>query len=601
MKKIFQFIPVLALLTLMAAGCSDWDDHFEGQEVTSTDVTIYGGDIVSYMKSTADVSQFSTLLQEAGIYDSTFTDKEYTFIVCDNSVFNNGATVADRRQFARYSVADMAIAPSTLTDGYGIHTRSGKNVWVYGEGASQRLDDFSIQKVVRTTNGYIYYISGVLPIRSSVYDYFLQLGDDYSRFKEIVGKSEERFFDREHSAVVGVNEAGQTVYDSIFYTRNTLMDRYTADGIEYWNMHDESYMTTMFIPANDQIDQALQNALDSIPAWLNREATDADREKFEKWIVEACFVNRLLSDADVAANAEDFQCADGYLMNIDRQADITTYDKEEAAWWRPSVQTVDVSRKVNLSNGVAYYTTNFKIPNHVIIYRVKSRFYELWSELDESERDQYFRWSHWTNPDIIYDAQGEFFLSATLPTIYYHVLTAIPDDDAIADNLHCRLDYDGLVCTYDQRGNPSGVLECNLPAGEYYLRMGFVHSLSYTLDIYFNGELVVKDLAMNAHGANYHFDRSGASDIPHYGIWETGYPEGYDPNDWIEINENASAYDTDGYTMGIVNLKQNGNFHITLDSFDEAQAWDASQGRTKNNKTQLMMYHWCLRPTHNNY
>ena len=54
MKKIIQFIPALALLTLMATGCSDWDDHYEGQAVTSTDVTIYGGDIVSYMKSTAD-------------------------------------------------------------------------------------------------------------------------------------------------------------------------------------------------------------------------------------------------------------------------------------------------------------------------------------------------------------------------------------------------------------------------------------------------------------------------------------------------------------------------------------------------------------------
>jgi hypothetical protein len=106
---------------------------------------------------------------------------------------------------------------------------------------------------------------------------------------------------------------------------------------------------------------------------------------------------------------------------------------------------------------------------------------------------------------------------------------------------------------------------------------------------------------MNAHGANYHFDRSGASDIPNTGMWKAAYPEGYDPADWLEINENASAYDTDGYTMGIVNLKQNGNFHITIDSPDLGYLYTEGSNRTKNDKNQLMMYHWCLRPTHNNY
>lgn len=601
MKKFSYLIVLTALVASMTTACSDWGDHYDDSGVSTDMISIYNGDIVSYMKNTADVSQFSSLLQEAGIYDSVFSDKNYTFIVCDNNVFSTAASNINRKAFARYSVADMAVAPNALTEGLGILTRSGKNVWIYGEGSNARFDEYTISKVVKTTNGYIYYINGVMPIRSSVYEYLNSLGAEYSRFRELVAKYEENFFDREHSAPIGVNEAGMTVYDSVFVIHNSLMDRYTADGIDKWNMRSESYLTTMFIPTNEQIDNALKNALDSIPAWLNREATDADREKFEQWIVKACFADRELQDKDVQANAQDFQTAGGYKMVIDRQADETTYKEEEAAWWRPSVQTVNVASRVNLSNGAAYYCTNLKIPNHVIIYRIKSRFYELWNSMTSKEQEQYFRWSNLTAPMIVNDAQGEFFLSATLPTIYYHVLTAIPTTDAIADSLRCGVDFDGLTSMYDGRGNIIGVQECNLPAGEYYLRMGFVHSLAYTLSIKFNDSLIVKNMAMNAHGANYHFDRSGASDIPNTGIWKAAYPEGYDPADWIEINENASAYDTDGYTMGIVNLKQNGNFHITIDSPDIGYLYTEGSGRTKNDKNQLMMYHWCLRPTHNNY
>ncbi|MBQ2494535.1 MAG: hypothetical protein II521_00305, partial [Prevotella sp.] len=247
MKRISYFIMLAALVVSMTTACSDWGNHYDDNGVSTDMINIYNGDMVSYMQNTADVSQFSALLQEAGIYDSVFKDKNYTFIVCDNNVFSTAASNINRKAFARYSVSDMAVAPNALKDGLGILTRSGKNVWIYGQGNNARFDEFAISKVVKTTNGYIYYINGVLPIRKSVYEYLNSLGAEYSRFRELVGKYEVNYFDREHSAAIGVNEAGMTVYDSIFIVRNTLMDRYTANGIDKWNMRSESYLTTMFI------------------------------------------------------------------------------------------------------------------------------------------------------------------------------------------------------------------------------------------------------------------------------------------------------------------------------------------------------------------
>jgi hypothetical protein len=288
-------------------------------------------------------------------------------------------------------------------------------------------------------------------------------------------------------------------------------------------------------------------------------------------------------------------------MIVDKQADQTYYSNTnvDAAYWRPSVQTVNTNNKVTLSNGVAYYCTNLKIPTHVIIYRIKSKFYQLWRALDNTPelQAQYFRWNHWTSVMVIDECQGSFTLSKTLPTMYYNELTAIPDDEAMADSLPCSVEYDGLQ--YIEADN--SVRECNLPAGEYYLRMGFKHSLQYSLSIWFNDSLLVKDMVMYAQGSNFHFDRGAAAPVPHYGENGIAYPEGFDPDYWMEQDEKAIAYDTDGYTVGIIRLAHSGNFRIKVESSDMSSIFDPTATRNKNNVKQLMMYHWCLRPTKNNY
>lgn len=595
MKKTYYFILVLCFMAL--ASCSDWNNHYDEAGISTEKITIYNGDIVSYMKNTDDVSNMSALFQQTGVYDSTYADKEYTFIVCDNNTYGDGSAVSDKKAFAQYCVSNMSVAPPLLVEGFGIHSRSGKNIWVYGSDSSTKLDEYNITKTVKTNNGYIYYIDGILPIRLSAYEYLQTLGENYSSFKSLVAKYEERIFDKEKSAITGVNQEGKTTYDTVWTTKNELMDRYTADGIDYWNMRDESFVTTMFIPTNAQIETAINNALDSIPVWLNREATAADKEKFEKWIVRACFADKRLSEAQVGNGGTDFECVGGYQKIIDEIADQTTYKSIDPAYWRPSIQKVNTGSKVSLSNGVAYYCNSLKIPNHIVIYRVKSRFYELWNAMSDAQKSQYFKWNNWIEPMIINDCQGEFTLSETLPTMYYHELTAIPDTTDL--DAHCSVTYSGLVYNADE----DEVLECHLPAGEYYLRMGFKHSLTYSLSIYFNDSLLIKDMVMYAQGSNYHFDRGAASEIPHYGLGGIAYPEGYDVDYWQALDPKAIAYDTDGYTVGVVNLKKSGNFKIMVNSKDNTRIYHdgGNYVRNKNNVAQLMMYHWCLRPTINNY
>ncbi len=610
-NKLGKTVGVMCSLLLLAS-CSDWDDHYDDNGISNADVEIYNGDIASYINNNESLTEMARLYNQNGIFESTTPDGNYTFIVAENSAFEaQKEEITDEARWARHTVADASIAPSLLTDGYGIQTRSGKSVWVYGNGQQAKLDDYNILKTVKTANGYVYVIDGLLPVRQSIYEYLTALPEEeYSEFKAMVKSYEEKWFDREASRVLGVNEQGMTVYDSVFVNRNTLMDRYTEDGVEKWNMRDENYQTTMFVPDNNQVKEAMKAALDSIPKWLNRQPTVDDTLKFKAWIVKACFVDRSIPTETLTTRGdEQFECVGGCQMVEDKLNDIVSYKDVAPAYWRPSVNTVNTASKVALSNGTAYLTTNLHIPNHIVIYRVKSRFYELWNSMNAEMRKAHFLWTNWQNPMVLNEAQGPYTLSENLPTMYYNVLTAEPTQEACDENLVCSVVYDGL--TYDE--NNDAIYEVNLPAGEYYLRMGFKHSLTYSLSIYFKGAdeddsqyvELKKDMVMYATGSNFHFDRGAASEVPHYGEDGIAYPENFDVDYWQTIDEKAIAYDTDGYTVGIVKLKKNGNFKIKVSSSDLAKNYSYNIGdasaRTKTNVQQLMMYHWCLRPTYNNY
>lgn len=594
-KKISAFFGFCLMLVGMIS-CQDlWDEHYSLSKIESESFSIWDGDIQSYIKSRPELTSMDSLFEDQDMYVETATESGYTFIVYENQALAIRAAGNDTL-LAKSCVSDISISPSKLKDGFSIFTRLNKNVWVYVKDSIVYFDNYRLSKKVKTNNGYVYYVDSVIAIRPSVYDMLKNLGNDYSIFKSLVERYEEVYFDPVLSTPKGVDPMGNTTYDTVMSVRNTLMDRYTAEGLKSWDMRSEDFASTMFIPSNSLVNNAIKAAMDSIPIWLGRVATPDDRAKFEQWIVRSCFVDKRLSAEDVAASASDFRCVAGNQMVIDLTQDAKTFKPADVANWRPSVQTVN-TQGVSLSNGKAYYLTNFKIPNHVVIYRVKAKFYELWGAMTDVQKSKYFSWTNWMEPLIVNDAQSEFMLSETLPTMYYHVLTAIPTLDARRDSLVCSVTYDGLL--YNK--TTKKLTECFLPAGEYYLRMGFKHSLRYSINIKFNDDVVVENMLLYAQGSNFHFDRGSVSDLDYYGSSTIGFPEGYDWRDWIEKNEKAVAYDTDGYQVAIVNIPHSGNFTITIESNDMSYLYNPINNRTKNNVTQLMMYHWCLRPTANNY
>ena len=631
-KYCLLMLPVLALLQACRA---DWNSHYDEAVPTSTlTVEVCTDQTSDWLGRQASLSALRERIAESSLMEALGEGRHCTLIVCEDEAFRAaGEDVLSNALLAANHVSAVAVPPSRLTEGYGVYTYSGKNLWVTCQGDDIFLNGIRVERAVRTANGYVYYVESPIPVQPSVYEYIQSLGDDYSLFKSFVAEFEEYYFDADASTPAGVDDMGNTLYaDSVIAVRNTLMDRYTEDGLPSWNMHSESYQSTLFLPDNQLLRTAYQRALDSIPLWLNRSVTAADSLKFRQWIVSSCFVDRRLAADEVAPSVPgQFECVGGYVREVDQATDTEEFTACTAAWWKPSVQQVDVDHPVSLSNGTAYRLTSYKIPNHVVIWRVKARLYQVWAALDPARSgwdatartpidSGYFRWNRCMDPLQISDAQSAFELSSTLPTIYYHVLTAVPTVEARQNGLPVSVDYDGLLYNADEP-NTFGLSEVHLPAGEYYLRMGFKHSLTYSISIYFCGadeefgddNRLVEDMSLVATGSNFHFDRGGAMEgLDFYGSESIGYPEYFDWRWWYDQDpeqyQKASAYDTDGYEVAVVTLKKPGNFKIKIESNDVAGLYNDSYGddistniRTKNNLLQLMMYHWCLRPTSNNY
>ena len=408
---------MLAALCCVVVSCSDkWDDHYDARNIVSADIEIYSGDVAAYMKSQPSLSKITGLFQSTGILPTITPDGEYTLVLCENDALDM-SVIDNDTAFVKNSISDIAVSPDKLTQNFGILTRyetlyDKKNLRVYLRGEDTYIEDFKLTKQVKADNGYIYYVDGTIRARESVYEYLKALGDDYSIFKDYVAQYEEVYFDPESSVADGVDDMGNTYYsDSVFSVRNTLMDRYTENGLAYWNMRSENYTTTMFIPSNALIEKALDEAYANLPVWLNRAVTASDSLKFKEWIIQACFVDRRLSAEEVAVGAPDFYCVGGYTRTVDVASDVEKFKVADSAYWRPSTQLVDPTKTDTLSNGVVYYLSDFKIPNHIVIYRVKTKFYQIWAAMTAEQQSQYFRWSKWVEPMICNDAQGEFTLS----------------------------------------------------------------------------------------------------------------------------------------------------------------------------------------------
>lgn len=554
--KIKRYILGIALIGLIGSGCTDtWDEHYaqDTSTVNNTEISVVDATVTDYLAQESSLSTMYKLFNETGMVEQLLAKEQmYTILAVES-----GLTVGDDPKYtAQTYISDASISPSNLEDGQRILMWSGKYLNISVASPETRaatgicFNNANVTRVIKLNNGYLYMLDQAVESPRSMYEFIENLGDDYSIFREMVRSRYVLTFDKNSSTILGVDNTGNTVYDSVFTVKAPYFEKKGLD------IMSENLTATMLLPSNDVVNKALNTARQNLADW---NMTRAD-SILENWVFQAAFFNRTYGKADFENNED--------LTSI--------FDKQ----WRTTVQKVDLDNPISMSNGTAYRVTEMKIPTNVLIYRIKELF-RNYEYLSASDKEKYFNSTNLSFEKISEKDESTCtgWVALGFPTIGYRALYYTLTEP---ENKSYTLDYTPFKG--ETVGSTYVATPYKIPPGTYTLTMGFRErsdlgsiAISMIKDGVETSITTLSESVLNNASA-YQFDRSGG-----------GYPEGIDEA-VAQGFKNKSKYDRDGGAAGTVTIPGDEATEIVL----RFSGSGSKLGRA-------VLYHWCLRPTKDCY
>lgn len=538
MKKIYYLI---ASILILFSSCNEkWDDYFSGSSNTEEDLNIT---IAEYLNTHSEYSKFNEMLTKTGLGTDLTKDQQMTVWVANNTAMDASGIKPNDTIRMQYHINHLPFLHTDLKNGLRIRSLNGIYFQITERNDSIFANASQVVKSIRLKDGVIHEISSLMKSRINIYQYIKNLGNDYSMIRDSIFKYNIDRFDKANSTPIGVDKTGNTVYDSVFYVYNPIF--------ETVKFNSEFEQFTAFIPSNEVITNCFQN-LKNTYSYMGKTVSRSDSALAWSWIKQAMFYRGELKDF----SATDITSAFGKI-------------------WRTTIQKIDIANPEQMSNGLVYNITKLKIPNNVIISRVKS-YMEYWKYQDvnkiyPSAEDLYTFKGLLTNPSIYTaDATPK---PAVMPN---YLVLQVPGNTATTDEF--SVEFPPLERYYDAIKGDYNVRVMQVPTGEYNLYMGFRSSLHPYVYIYFNGNQVGSELRASL-SSPWNYDR----------VTETEKD--------LNPTNGTAKWDGLGGLVGVVNVtKEDGTNGLA--SFKIKVKF--SKLEPKGKKT-FMLYHWALKPTANNY
>ena len=598
-----KFIYLLAFSAVMLLGaCSELSDkdYFKNIETTvnSDELVVVDMSSEEYLSKEPEYSSINELFKSHGIFTALEQKNQLsTMLVVENSDFQAPAgKEAEIDNAVKAHVSDIAVSPANLkTEGNNMRIM----MW-HGKYINVDLDDAArnegkiaghimfgtsaVKKVVKTNSGYIYVLSSLLNIPKSIYDYITNLDDNYSILRDSILASGTKEFDKKNSKPIGVNDEGNTVYDSVFIYKNTHFLEKNFD------LSSESLTATLLLTSNAVVEEAIADAKARLQKWGLWDEWDAERQySFEytmrHWIMDAAFFDKKLSPEA--------------LQSKDEENDMLT--SIFSKYWKTSVQQINPA-PIELSNGIAYQVTKLHIPNNVLIWRLKEDF-SIYEFCSAEQKESFFQMLNMQFKACTTAVAAWTPLQGVWPKHECRTLDLTVGDDASGDWQLAFTPCKRIFATYPTRMEMvkkdwlksnltvTGIEPFLIPPGKYTLSFGSKQNqnMEITFKVRVKGStdvVAVSDPITLGSTTTFHYDRNPGKFI-----------EGYDPSaENLSTNKKAGNYDTDGGTviseLEIPDVKGDGSpVEITIEI--ASPTW--------NGNTTMVFNHWCLRPTKDNY
>ncbi len=450
MKKI---ISRLFVLLLLFTGCQDdWSDFYKNSEGGETDASATEN-LLEYLKSVPEYSEFVKLLEETKVSEELTRNQVLTVWAPTNATMPaDVATMSDKDKvtLCKNHINYVALYNTKLTDGKVIKTLSGKNLTVKENGTDQFV--FDGQEVTKLnqkcTNGVIHEVAGWLIPRKNIFEYILEAGPEYSIIRDSLLARCDTVFKPGLSFPLGVDELGNTIYDSVFVIENELLE-YKSDI----RSEDEDF--TMFLPT----DQCIHNMYEEMEDYFHSSGsymTNRDSVKFFGWILKSIIHQ-------------------GKIENY-----AGTYTSPYGYEWRSEKQLV-VGGYKSFSNGYVYEVSKIHIPKFMYLTSVKC-YASYLSELPEDKLDDYLTMGNVTSYKLNQQYDG-------------HTIVQV-----LGNKSEPVAWYEFKTITKDLEGN---LIDAKISPGLYTVNASYRTYLCGNVRLSFNGEEVATYNVNNSGKFNY--------------------------------------------------------------------------------------------------
>jgi len=229
-QNIFRMICPFILIAwvLLTQSCKDeWNEHYKIASTLSNER------IADFVKEQPQLSKFYQMLKVTGYDVILNASQTYTLWAPDNDALQN-IDLNDTElvmNIVKNHITHFSFPASGVQSEY-IKMISGKKILFSHVETGYRFGNSSlIGEGVLTANGLVHIINNYVPFQSNIWEYITGT-PGLDSLKKYVNSQNKLLFNPALSVAIGVNSDGNTVYDSVFYKSNVLLDNLGALNTE---------------------------------------------------------------------------------------------------------------------------------------------------------------------------------------------------------------------------------------------------------------------------------------------------------------------------------------------------------------------------------
>lgn len=317
MKNII-WTGVLFCMFFLGACQEKWDNFYgsdEDERSAEASLNMYQM-LQQYPKR---YSKFLELVDKTGLDAYLKSNRVLTLWAPHNSFITDeimSLDPIDMKQFVLNHLNSLAMYKTKLESKSELQTLAGKYVAISRSGNNYKVEKVPVTRLdIACTNGVIHEIEGVLTPLKNILEYLDRCGPEYSVFLDSLWAYNDTVFHPELSFALGVNEIGQTVYDSVFIIDNKLLG---GDVLS-----DEKESMTVFLPSNEVIDNMIKEIQDYYNA-IGRDFTRVDSNACYAWLMRATFFR---STYENLSGYKQVSGIGGSLVRFDKQIIRTDFER----------------------------------------------------------------------------------------------------------------------------------------------------------------------------------------------------------------------------------------------------------------------------------